>query len=81
MRERQDKPRRTRVEHGGFEMSAKHNFNSSISVVGIKEPKVQQAILRLLENSLSLKESFDRKIRDLRVENKQLKQMIAQMGG
>lgn len=62
-------------------MSAKHNFNSSISVVGIKEPKVQQAILRLLENSLSLKESFDRKIRDLRVENKQLKQMIAQMGG
>ena len=62
-------------------MSAKHNFNSSISVVGIKEPKVQQAILRLLENSLSLKEVYDRKIRDLRNENQQLRQMIAEIGG
>ncbi len=32
------------------------NFNSSISVVGITEPKVQQAILKLLENSLNLNE-------------------------
>ena len=31
-------------------------FNSSISTVGIKEPKVQQAILKLLENSLDLNE-------------------------
>jgi len=52
-------------------------FNSSISVVGIADVKVKNAILRLLENSLYLKERYDRKIRDLRVENQQLRQMIA----
>lgn len=52
-------------------------FNSSISVVGITDVKVKNAILRLLENSLYMKERYDRKIRDLRVENQQLRQMIA----
>jgi len=58
-------------------MSAK-KFNASISVVGISEPKVQQAIQKLMENVLYLKETFDRKVRDLRVENQQLRQIIAE---
>ncbi len=56
-------------------MSAKR-FNAAISVVGIKEPKTQKAILLLLENQRYLKETFDRKVRDLRAENQQLRQMI-----
>lgn len=51
-------------------------FNAAISVVGVSEPKVQQALLKLLENSLYLKETFDRKIRDLRIENQQLRQIV-----
>ena len=52
-------------------------FNAAISVVGIKEPKVQKAILLLLENQAFLKETYDRKVRDLRSEVQQLRQMIA----
>ena len=34
-------------------------FNASISIVGIEETKVQQAILKLLENSSFLKKELD----------------------
>lgn len=34
-------------------------FNASISIVGIEEAKVQQAILKLLENSSFLKKELD----------------------
>jgi hypothetical protein len=57
-------------------MSAKR-FNAAISVVGIKEPKVQKAILLLLENQTFLKETYDRKVRELRAEVQQLRQVIA----
>ncbi len=57
-------------------MSAK-KFNAAISIVGIKEPKVQKAILLLLENQTFLKETYDRKVRELRTEVQQLKQVIA----
>lgn len=57
-------------------MSAK-KFNAAISIVGIKEPKVQKAILLLLENQTFLKDTYDRKVRDLRTEVQQLKQVIA----
>lgn len=57
-------------------MSAKR-FNAAISVVGIKEPKVQKAILLLLENQTFLKETYDRKMRDLRAEVQQLRQVVA----
>ena len=42
------------------------NFNSSISVVGITEPKVQQAILKLLENSLNLNERLKTQVAALK---------------
>lgn len=57
-------------------MSAK-KFNAAISTVGMKEPKVQKAILLLLENQTFLKETYDRKVRDLRGEIQQLRQIIA----
>ena len=57
-------------------MSAKR-FNAAISVVGIKEPKVQKAILLLLENQTFLKETYDRKVREQRAEVQQLRQVIA----
>lgn len=57
-------------------MSAKR-FNAAISVVGIREPKVQKAILLLLENQAFLKETYDRKVRDLRAEVQQLRQMAS----
>ena len=57
-------------------MSAKR-FNAAISVVGIKESKVQKAILLLLENQTFLKETYDRKVRELRAEVQQLRQVIA----
>ena len=57
-------------------MSAK-KFNAAISIVGIKEPKVQKAILLLLENQTFLKETYDRKVRELRTEVQRLKQVIA----
>ena len=57
-------------------MSAKR-FNAAISVVGIKEPKVQKAILLLLENQTFMKETYDRKVRELRAEVQQLRQVIA----
>ena len=57
-------------------MSGKR-FNAAISVVGIKEPKVQKAILLLLENQTFLKETYDRKVRELRAEVQQLRQVIA----
>ena len=43
-------------------------FNSSISTVGIKDPKVQQAILKLLENSLFLNRQLSQQIRSLKEE-------------
>ncbi len=52
-------------------------FNAAISIIGISEPKVQKAILILLENQTFLKETYDRKVRDLRTEVQQLKQVIA----
>lgn len=52
-------------------------FNAAISIIGIREPKVQKAILLLLENQTFLKETYDRKVRDLRTEVQQLKQVIA----
>lgn len=42
------------------------SFNSSISTVGIKDVKVQQAILKLLENSLHLNKMFLSQINDLK---------------
>lgn len=57
-------------------MSVK-KFNAAISIVGIREPKVQKAILLLLENQAFLKETYDRKVRNLRTEVQQLKQVIA----
>ena len=52
-------------------------FNSSISVVGITDVKVKNALLRLLENSLYLKRHYDRQINDLNVEILRLQQMIS----
>lgn len=57
-------------------MSVKR-FNAAISVVGMKEPKVQKAILLLLENQAFLKETYDRKVRDLQAEIQQLRQKLA----
>lgn len=52
-------------------------FNSSISTVGIKEPKVQQAILKLLENSLYQKERLGKVSGDLQEEIRRLKQKLS----
>lgn len=41
-------------------------FNSSISTLGIIDPKVQQAILKLLENSLFLNRQLSQQIRSLK---------------
>lgn len=41
-------------------------FNSSISTLGIIDPKVQQAILKLLENSLFLNRQLSRQIGSLK---------------
>lgn len=57
----------------------RRQFNSSISIVGIKEPKVQQALLKLLENSLYLNERLEKRISEFKDENQQLRQMIAQI--
>lgn len=55
------------------------NFNASISVLGIKEPKVQQAILKLLENSLFQKELLG-KTSDTLTENiRRLRQQMSNM--
>lgn len=37
-------------------------FNASISIVGIDDPKVQQAVLKLLENSSFLKKELDSRV-------------------
>ena len=52
-------------------------FNSSISTVGITEPKVQQAILKLLENSLYQKERLGKVSGDLQEEIRRLKQKLS----
>ena len=52
-------------------------FNSSISTVGIKEPKVQQAILKLLENSLYQKERLGKVSDNLQEEIRRLKQKLS----
>lgn len=41
-------------------------FNSSISTLGIIDPKVQQAILKLLENSLFLNRQLSQQIGSLK---------------
>ena len=41
-------------------------FNSSISTLGIIDPKVQLAILKLLENSLFLNRQLSQQIRSLK---------------
>lgn len=43
-------------------------FNSSISTLGIIDPKVQLAILKLLENSLFLNRQLSQQIRSLKEE-------------
>ena len=43
-------------------------FNSSISTLGIIDPKVQQAILKLLENSLFLNRQLSQQTRSLKEE-------------
>ena len=52
-------------------------FNSSISTVGIKEPKVQQAILKLLENSLYQKERLGKVSGAIKEEIRLLKQKLS----
>lgn len=54
----------------------KRKFNASISTVGVKEPKVQQALLKLIENSLYIKEQYERQISDLKMEIQILRQTI-----
>ena len=41
-------------------------FNSSISTLGIIDPKAQQAIFKLLENSLFLNRQLSQQIRSLK---------------
>ena len=52
-------------------------FNSSISTVGIKEPKVQQAILKLLENSIYQKERLGKVSGAIKEELRLLKQKLS----
>ena len=52
-------------------------FNSSISTIGIKEPKVQQAILKLLENSLYQKERLGVVSGEIKEELRLLKQKLS----
>ena len=54
----------------------KRKFNASISTVGVKEAKVQQALLKLIENSLYIKEQYERQISDLKMEIQILRQTI-----
>ena len=53
------------------------NFNASISVLGIKEPKVQQAILKLLENSLFQKELLGKTSDNLTENIRRLRQQMS----
>ena len=55
----------------------KGKFNASISVVGISEPKVQQAILKLLENSRFQNSQMLRMQDDLREDNRLLRQRVS----
>ena len=52
-------------------------FNSSISTVGIKDPKVQQAILKLLENSLYQRQFIGKVSGDIKEEVRLLKQKLS----
>lgn len=54
-------------------------FNSSISIVGIKEPKVQQAILKLLENSLYQQERLGKTSGEFKEELRRIRQTISTM--
>lgn len=56
-------------------------FNSSVSVVGIQEVKVQQAILKLLENCNALNEQIKVERRHRTEEVRLLKQKISALGG
>lgn len=52
-------------------------FNSSISVVGISEVKVQQAILKLLENSLNQRELLGKTNDNLSEQIRRIRQKLA----
>lgn len=52
-------------------------FNSSISVVGISEAKVQQAILKLLENSLNQRELLGKTNDNLSEQIRRIRQKLA----
>lgn len=54
-------------------------FNSSISTVGIKDPKVQQAILKLLENSLYQRQFIGKVSGDIKEEVRLLKQKLSML--
>lgn len=45
---------------------SRYKFNSSISTVGITDAKVQQAILKLLENSLHLNTLLVREVASIK---------------
>lgn len=56
-------------------------FNSSVSVVGITDIKVQQAVLKLLENCNALKGMLETERRQRSEEVRLLRQKIASIGG
>ena len=58
---------------------AQPKFNASISTLGIKEPKVQQAIMKLLENSLYHNSKLSRVSDNLRDENRLLRQRLSEL--
>ena len=54
------------------------SFNASISTLGIKDRKAQQAILRLLENTTYLSQKIENMSRQFKQELEQQKAMIAE---
>lgn len=53
------------------------SFNASISTLGIKDRKAQQAILRLLENTTYLNQKIGNDVRMLKQELERLKALIS----
>ena len=58
-------------------MSRQHKFNASISTVGIKDSQVRKVVLTLQENVLSIKETSNRQVSELKSEIQQLRQQLA----
>ena len=52
-------------------------FNASVSVLGIQEVKVQQAILKLLENSLWNRETAENNRNELKESIRRLSQRLS----